>query len=197
MRRSPGFTLIELMVALAVVAVMVALAIPSFSDFYAKARLRSAADDMASLISTVRMEATKTNRDATLSVHGTSPAWCMGASQVAQPGVTQPITFSNTDCACDSAPATCQVDGTKRVVDSSAYGGVTIAAADYSKVLGIDGIYGATLDPASPTSTLNSMSFNLTSPVSKFKLTLNVSPMGQTQVCVPAGATFISGYPSC
>jgi hypothetical protein len=89
------------------------------------------------------------------------------------------------------------VDNTVRVVDSSVYGGVTIAAADSGKKFGIDGIYGATLDPTTPATTLNTASFNLTSPSGKYQLTLNVAPLGQTQVCIPAGKTFISGYPSC
>jgi type IV fimbrial biogenesis protein FimT len=200
MRRSPGFTLIELMVTIVVLAILVALAIPSFSTFFEKSRLRSAADDLVSLISTVRMEATKTNRDVTLSVNRTSAAvWCVGANQVTQPAVTQPIVFSDTGCDCTSASATaCTVDGTRRVVDSSAYRGVTIAAADNSKKFGIDGQYGVTLDPANPTTTtLCTETFNLTSSSGNYQVTLKVSPMGQTQVCIPAGATFISGSPSC
>ena len=197
MRRFSGFTLIELMVTLLVLAVLVVIALPSFNASFEKSRLRAAADDLTSLVSTVRMEATKNNRDVTISLLGSSSTWCMGANQVAQPAVTQPITFSNTGCACDSAPATCAVDGNKRVVDSSQYRGVTVAAADIGKQFGIDGQYGATLSPATTSTTLCTETFNLTSSSGKYKVTLKVSPLGQAQVCIPAGSTFISGYPSC
>jgi prepilin-type N-terminal cleavage/methylation domain-containing protein len=45
-----GFTLIELMVTLAVMAVVLAAAAPSFADFFDKSRVRGAADGVISLI---------------------------------------------------------------------------------------------------------------------------------------------------
>ena len=52
-----GFSLVELMVAVAVLAILLAAAAPSFAEFFDRARLRGAADDVTSLIATARGEA--------------------------------------------------------------------------------------------------------------------------------------------
>ena len=54
---SRGFTLIELVVTLSVLAIILAFSISSFSEFFDRASVRGAADDMVSLVSTARGEA--------------------------------------------------------------------------------------------------------------------------------------------
>lgn len=57
-----GFTLIELMVTIAVLAVIVAIAIPSFQGVINNNRLTSAVNEGAALVQTARMEAVRLNR---------------------------------------------------------------------------------------------------------------------------------------
>ena len=57
-RERQGFTLIELMISLLVLAILAALATPSFADFFERNRVRGAADDVVSLISNARGGAT-------------------------------------------------------------------------------------------------------------------------------------------
>jgi type IV fimbrial biogenesis protein FimT len=54
---SPGFTLIELMVVVAIVAVLAAVGAPSFRDMLLNQRLASAAQSFNSALSLARMEA--------------------------------------------------------------------------------------------------------------------------------------------
>ena len=54
-----GFTLIELMVTVAVAAVILGLAIPSFAEFIARTRLATATNELVSLINIGRTEAIK------------------------------------------------------------------------------------------------------------------------------------------
>src|SRR5690606_12684667 len=88
--RQPGFTVIELLITVAVVVVLLAVAVPSFIDFLEKARVKGAADDIVSMVSTVRAEAVKIGRDVTVSVGGTTTAWCVGANSAGVPALTQP-----------------------------------------------------------------------------------------------------------
>lgn len=60
-RRAHGFTLVELMVTIAVAAVLLVIAVPSFRTITINNRLRTAADDVYSSVSTARMEAIKRN----------------------------------------------------------------------------------------------------------------------------------------
>jgi len=64
--RSAGFTLIELMVVLAIVGIMSAVAVPSLLTAVAHTRMRGAASNLAGLLQSSRMQAVKENRTKTL-----------------------------------------------------------------------------------------------------------------------------------
>jgi type IV fimbrial biogenesis protein FimT len=61
-----GFTLIELMVVVALAAMMAALATPSFKSFIASQRVKTAASDFAMTAIFARSEAIKRNSDVTI-----------------------------------------------------------------------------------------------------------------------------------
>ena len=57
--RQRGFTLIELMVVVAVAAVILGLAVPSFAEFIARSRVISATNDLMAFVNYGRSEAIK------------------------------------------------------------------------------------------------------------------------------------------
>lgn len=64
--RGKGFTLIEMLVAVAAVAILTALAAPSFVSLVADQRAKAAATDLFTALSVTRSEAIKQNRNVTL-----------------------------------------------------------------------------------------------------------------------------------
>lgn len=62
-----GFTIIEMMVVVAVLGALIAIAAPSFTNVIEKQRAKSAAADLHTALTRARSEAIKRNRDMTLS----------------------------------------------------------------------------------------------------------------------------------
>jgi type IV fimbrial biogenesis protein FimT len=61
-----GFTLIELMVTIAIAAILMMVAVPSFTSFQRNAELTSRMNSLLASINTVRSEAMKRGRDAVI-----------------------------------------------------------------------------------------------------------------------------------
>jgi type IV fimbrial biogenesis protein FimT len=113
-RRPPaGFTLYELIITVAFIAVLAALATPSFREFIATQRVRNASFDLVSALTLVRSEAIKTNASADLTRKGTN--WASGWTVTATIGGT-PTTLLDHDA----------FNGVK-ITDSAGLGVVTYA----------------------------------------------------------------------
>lgn len=93
MRRS-GFTLIELAIGIAVVAMLATIALPSFAERIARARLAGAAETLASDLAEARFEAAQSGRPLYV-VFAQGPDWCYAVARTP-------------DCDCRQAQA-CQL----------------------------------------------------------------------------------------
>ena len=102
MNRKPrGFTLIELMVVVALAAILAALAAPSFKSFVSGQRVKAAASDFAMAAILARSEAIKRNADVTITpvtsgATGWKDGWtvAVGATHLRQQQAYTGVTFS-------------------------------------------------------------------------------------------------------
>lgn len=78
-----GFTLIELMVSIAVLAILLIVAIPSFVDFRERVAVRGAGDQMVSFWANAKLEAIKRDQPITVSIRTSGADMCLGASTTA------------------------------------------------------------------------------------------------------------------
>jgi len=177
----PGFTLLELMITLAVAAVLGAVATPSFTALLDHQRLQAAARHLQADIALARQEAARRGQPVTLQFEpGT--AWCysLGTGQAA-------------DCHPDSHQASLAASmplGSQMIkrVQASDYPGITLLQAG-AMVLGPQtGISLGTLT-------------NLSRGQARFasrdgqQLQVRLGPQGRANVCAPAAP--VPGTPAC
>lgn len=77
-RSTAGFTLIELMITIVVLAILVAIAIPSFAGAVDRRRISDATEAVAKQVQQARMSAIETNRRITMVIQGSDDNWCFG-----------------------------------------------------------------------------------------------------------------------
>ena len=79
-----GFTLIELMIVMVIVAIGVALAVPTFNSIIEKRRMTATVEEIASFLTFAQSEAIKDNEEVTVSWFspgGHNANWCIGATE--------------------------------------------------------------------------------------------------------------------
>ncbi|MUV15721.1 GspH/FimT family pseudopilin [Noviluteimonas gilva] len=188
---SPGFTLLELMIAVAILALLAALAAPSLADFFDRNRVRAAADDVSSLISRARAESVKHDLPVSIRAVGSSGAWCIGANEAALP--TGGAKADDNATACDCTQTTqCMVSGIRQVVSSDEYHGVSMGTLPGN--IRLDNKLGAIM---SANGTLGTQSVTLTSPTGKYDVVVQVQTLGQARLCTPSGKPTLSGMAQC
>jgi type IV fimbrial biogenesis protein FimT len=99
--RETGFTLIELLTAVAVVGILAALAVPSFREFIASQRVKTASFDLQSLLIMARSEAIKRNGNVTLSGIGSGTLAITAADGTV---IQQREGFSGLTLTCNPSP---------------------------------------------------------------------------------------------
>jgi prepilin-type N-terminal cleavage/methylation domain-containing protein len=108
-----GFTLIELIIVIVIVAIGVALAVPSYRDTVEKRRLTSSAEQIFTLFSFAQSAAVKHNSDVVVNLrHTDHDTWCIGAT-LGPVACNCFVTESTNDAFCD-------IEGVARRLDQTA-----------------------------------------------------------------------------
>lgn len=94
--RTQGFTLIELMVTIAVLAILLAVAVPSFSAFRQRTVLEGAGEQLASIWNEARFESLRRDDLLKVSLVNSSGDFCIGVSTTTNPA-------DSTACDCFEA----------------------------------------------------------------------------------------------
>ena len=79
-RRHRGFTIVELMMSIVLVAIGTALALPSYREMVEKLQLTNGAEQLASFVNTAQGISSRTNQVVTVSYsRANHDEWCIGA----------------------------------------------------------------------------------------------------------------------
>jgi type IV fimbrial biogenesis protein FimT len=178
-RRLPGFTLVEMMTTIAVAAILVAMAVPSFAGLAERNRLRNVAERLRSDVNLARTEALRRDRNVTLSFtrSGDGTTWCYGLT-----------TAANCDCTVASGAGACELDpGVSTRVLGSETRGVVSSAVPFG-----DG----NLSFTAARSTLLAGSARFQSP-SGLEARVVVLNSGRVRLCSPAGTAKLFYFEAC
>lgn len=176
-----GFTLIEMMVAVAVTIVLLLIAVPSFDTFRHRAALRASSEEVVGLWNDARLEAAKRNTWIKFAPQISGSTYCVGAA------VATSATDS-TACNCfqaDSSQADyCGIG--KFPINQSEWRGVSLAS-DATDNLGV-----VVIEPKRTFLTSAAMAGDLSfvGPVGKraYRLHLKADQFGRAVLCEPTTA---------
>lgn len=101
-RNSQGWTLVELMITIVITAILVILAIPSFTSFINTQRLVGTTENLYATLQSARWAAIKNNATVVVSFQ-TGSSWCYGVNTLTACNCTTP---SNCNLGAVTAPNT-------------------------------------------------------------------------------------------
>ena len=183
-RARSGFTLIELMVAIAVAAIMLTWALPAFTDLIDSQRLRAVAQQIAADLRYARSEAVRRHAALPIGV-SFSPGehWCYGISQQLP-----------CDCAIQDwrSPRACLLDLSHERqlhnIASDAQRNVRLIDARFSSG------HTTEFDPLRGLARAGTVALQSTRGK---RLDIRISTLGRVRICAPADSVSPVGYSPC
>lgn len=189
-RHQRGFSVVEMIVSVLLLAIGAALALPSYRDMVEKRQVTNGAEQVAAFVNSAQGAAMKTNRIIKVSwVHNDEDDWCVGAT------VVPTLDASACDCTGTSelAPA-CTINGQDFVVNQSHADDrelmQDIGSADTGSY-SFDPIRGFSPDLA------DDLVFRMRSDSGDFRLNLMVNRTGRVILCSPSESHAVPGYQPC
>ena len=180
-----GFSLIELMVAIAVLSVILMAALPSFNEFRQRSALRGAADQIVSFWANARFESLKRNSLVKVSMGTDNANYCMGAA------VTDDAA-DDTQCDCfETNPANSDFcDVGRYPVDQAEWKRIRYMGTP-DDLIGDDGV--VIIDPKRGGLTIPTSAgyWELASPAggADYRLRVNIDLFGRAVACEPSAAS--------
>ncbi len=190
-----GFTIIEMMIALAVLAIITSLALPSYRTLLEKRQVTSGAEQLGAFLSTAQLESVKRNQFVVVNYMPNSGNWCFGmrtgdaSSVTCDCRVTDP-TAANA-CVLDTdLPA---ANRSLKVFNSTVLskpGVLSSATLAGGSNLVYDPVRGLT-DGA------NTAKLELASDQGSYALNVEVTVTGRVKLCNPDTSKHVPGYGAC
>lgn len=182
-RAGKGFTLIEMMVVIAILGILLAIAAPSFTMFFEKFRTKRAAETLGGSLYIAKSEAIKRNQFVRLVITASNSGatWCYG------------LTTANT-CNCTVAvpgAGSCFLDaGVETAVSSTAYKGISVADTDGDPITSM--IF--SFNPLRGTASANTVQFHSEN---DYETRTVVDDFGRVRACSPSDNYIGGGYTRC
>lgn len=184
-RRHRGFTLVEVMMSMILVAISAALAIPSYQDMVEKRQLTNAAERLATFVNATQSIAIRSNQVVTVSFGRVGhDNWCIGA------------TLGEVACDCkETLPAEsdyCEIDSQPYLLTQDMSEGPELMHSINS-----NGAY--SFDPVRGlfTDMDDFLTMEMHTKSRDYKIDLQVTPTGRVLLCSHDSGHEVPGYDVC
>lgn len=180
-----GLGLVELLVAVGIVGVMMAVAMPAMSDFLERRRVIAVAGELSSIIAYAKAETNAINDG--VSIHFESDSTTMSCAAV----TTQTL---GDDCKCHYAPdQICPTSGKLlRLFQLPRSDGVSFTATATAWG-GIDEVL--SFNRNTHTQYEQNVRLTVTGARTGVQLRIEINDVGRARICSPSGR--VGGYPTC
>ncbi|MFC7461260.1 pilus assembly FimT family protein [Hydrogenophaga defluvii] len=194
-RRVAGFTMIELMIALAILATLLILAAPSFRDTIDRRRVTNAGVELKDQLQQARSLSVLLNRPVALEFRfADANNWCFGITDRAGCDCSNAALGVADAGSCSFAKPDDLNDRVMAVTSSASYPGVRLLESDATNTterIVFEPTRGVRDDLLTPT-----VSYNLTSTQTTRNVRVSVNVIGRTTLCSTSGA-MIGGVNAC
>lgn len=177
--------MIELMITVAVLAIITSLALPSYRTILEKRQVTSGAEQIGAFLSAVQIEAVKRNEPIAVSyARSAVDNWCLG------------LTNAAASCDCTVTDTTdgsaCTIDGQLRVfrADGLNYPGIMSGMSGDGAFV-FDPVRGLMEDHT------DAASMQLLSSRGKYALDVEVTATGRVKICSGDSSKQVPGYSEC
>ena len=199
MKKTSGFTIIELMIVIVIAAIGIALAVPSFRDLVERKQLGGATEAASQHLKRAKSQAVKRSKPILVDFYVNGDDWAIG--------FTDKMAGCNAEDAAGAGLCTVDEDNDIGVADANNLV-MRIVSGDYSNVTmsqitAFPVVAGTTCAPApnghacfdyirglARTGEYEFASTN-------YKLSVQVTPLGNVNVCIPENEKKIPGYNDC
>ncbi len=183
--RIAGFTIIELMISLLLLAIAAALSLPSYRDMIEKRQLTHGAEQIMAFVNSAQLEATRQNDFVTISWSRTADNnWCFGT------------TLGETACDCTETVPTesdyCAINAVPSVISN-----LNVGSLDMLKSISGDDEY--TFDPIRGifVGFVTDLTIELSSDSEAYALNLVMNQAGNAVICSTDEDHKVPGYGIC
>jgi len=174
LKKQAGMTLTELVTALSVLAVLVALSAPSYSQFISKRNVAGAADLVATFFQNAKMESVKHSQYVSVSYKKDGTSWCLGAK-------------TGSACDCLQEPGQCEIG----LLSSESHPNFDGLLAVFDEgTISYDPVRGILTDPEA------SANVQIQHNQEDFRVNISVNAIGNIRKCSPSGHELV-GYAIC